>query len=211
MFGQKTGAATDIENALAGRDAERFHQSLTRLELPADADLLVVTRQFGIVFTQRRPSPIHGFLLQPAAVAQTLVLAFVLAANGSAKSPEVAWLARERRRLLGVESHIAEVCMKRPIMIALLSVLPLAFCVPVLHAEGPDAIDASKMPESGPAVVGGTGQTIGPNSKNQAVMPMPGLRQDEELSERMREQALSVPEVRPVPGAPTPKSVRQTR
>jgi hypothetical protein len=101
--------------------------------------------------------------------------------------------------------------MKRPIMIALLSVLPLAFCVPVLHAEGPDAIDASKMPESGPAVVGGTGQTIGPNSKNQAVMPMPGLRQDEELNERMREQALSVPEVRPVPGAPTPKSVRQTR
>ena len=102
--------------------------------------------------------------------------------------------------------------MKRPIMIALLSALPLAFCVPVLHAEGPDAaIDASKMPESGPAVVGGTGQTIGPNSKNQAVMPMPGLRQDEELNERMREQALSVPEVRPVPGAPTPKSVRQTR
>jgi hypothetical protein len=49
--------------------------------------------------------------------------------------------------------------------------------VPVLHAQGPNqAIDASKMPESGPAMVGGTGSTVGPNSKNQAVMPMPGAR-----------------------------------
>jgi hypothetical protein len=56
------------------------------------------------------------------------------------------------------------------------------------------------MSESGPAVVGGTGATMGPNSKNQAVMPMPGLRQFEELSELPRDATLPLPEVRPVPG-----------
>jgi hypothetical protein len=96
--------------------------------------------------------------------------------------------------------------MKRTILVALLSTLPLALCVPVLQAQGPaQAIDASKMPESGPAVVGGTGATVGPNSKNQAVMPMPGIRQDEELSELPREATLPVPEVRPVPGPPRAK------
>jgi hypothetical protein len=104
--------------------------------------------------------------------------------------------------------------MKRAVLFALAfaSVLPLALCVPVLKAQGPSqAIDASKMPESGPAVVGGTGFTIGPNSKNQAVMPMPGLRQHEELSELPRDATLPVPDVRPVPGpsratpAPSPR------
>jgi hypothetical protein len=96
--------------------------------------------------------------------------------------------------------------MKRTILVALLSTLPLALCVPVLQAQGPaQAIDASKMPESGPAVVGGTGATVGPNSKNQAVMPMPGIRQDEQLSELPREATLPVPEVRPVPGPPRAK------
>jgi hypothetical protein len=96
--------------------------------------------------------------------------------------------------------------MKRTILVALLSTLPLALCVPVLQAQGPaQAIDASKMPESGPAVVGGTGATIGPNSKNQAVMPMPGTRQDEQLSELPPEATLPVPEVRPVPGPPRPR------
>jgi hypothetical protein len=96
--------------------------------------------------------------------------------------------------------------MKRTILVALLSTLPLALCVPVLQAQGPaQAIDASKMPESGPAVVGGTGATAGPNSKNQAVMPMPGIRQDEQLSELPREATLPVPEVRPVPGPPRAK------
>jgi hypothetical protein len=96
--------------------------------------------------------------------------------------------------------------MKRTILVALLSTLPLALCVPVLQAQGPaQAIDASKMPESGPAVVGGTGATVGPNSKNQAVLPMPGIRQNEELSELPREATLPVPEVRPVPGPPRPK------
>src|SRR5215470_6102137 len=90
--------------------------------------------------------------------------------------------------------------MKRAIIFALAfaTASPLALCVPVLHAQGPiqgpaEAIDASKMPESGPAVVGGTGSTIGPNSKNQAVMPMPGVRQDEQLSELPRDAGLPIP------------------
>lgn len=91
--------------------------------------------------------------------------------------------------------------MKRTALLALLSSLPMALCVPVLHAQGPaQAIDASKMPESGPAMVGGTGATVGPNSKNQAVMPMPGVRQDEQLSDLPRDAGLPIPEVRPVPG-----------
>lgn len=94
--------------------------------------------------------------------------------------------------------------MKRAVLFAFafFTALPLALCVPVLHAQGPNqAIDASKMPESGPAMVGGTGSTVGPNSRNQAVMPMPGLRQQEELSELPRDATL-LPEVRPVPGPP---------
>src|SRR5262245_54658121 len=98
--------------------------------------------------------------------------------------------------------------MRRAVLFAFVFItsLPLALCVPVLRAEGPgQAIDASKMPESGPAVVGGTGQTIGPNSKNQAVMPMPGLRQEEELSELPRGATLPLPEVRPVTDPPRAK------
>jgi len=94
--------------------------------------------------------------------------------------------------------------MKRVVLVVVASfaALPLALCVPVAHAQGPNqAIDASKMPESGPAVVGGTGATAGPNSKNQAIMPMPGLRQDE-LSELPRDATLAPPEVRPIPGPP---------
>ena len=93
--------------------------------------------------------------------------------------------------------------MKRAVLFvfAFCSTMPLALCVPVLKAQGPSqAIEASKMSESGPAVVGGTGATMGPNSKNQAIMPMPGLRQTEELSELPRDATLPVPEVRPVPG-----------
>ncbi len=94
--------------------------------------------------------------------------------------------------------------MKRAVLFvfAFFTALPLAAGVPVLNAQGPNqAIDASKMPESGPAVVGGTGSTVGPNSRNQAVMPMPGVRQDE-LSELPRDATLPPPEVRPIPGPP---------
>jgi hypothetical protein len=95
--------------------------------------------------------------------------------------------------------------MKRAVLFvfAFATALPLALCVPVLKAQGPSqAIDASKMPESGPAVVGGSGATLGPNSKNQAIMPMPGLRQDEELSELPRDATLPLPVVRPLTGPP---------
>jgi len=93
--------------------------------------------------------------------------------------------------------------MKRAILFtfAFFTALPLALCVPVLKAQGPSqAIEASKMPESGPAVAGGNGATLGPNSKNQAVMPMPGLRENEELSELPRDGTLPLPYLRPVPG-----------
>jgi hypothetical protein len=92
--------------------------------------------------------------------------------------------------------------MRRAVLFvfAFSTALPLALCVPVLKAQGPSqAIEASKMTESGPAVGGGGGATLGPNSKNQAIMPMPGLRQNEELSELPRDATLP-PEVRPVPG-----------
>ena len=98
--------------------------------------------------------------------------------------------------------------MKRAILFtfAFVTALPLALCVPVLKAQSPNqAIEAWKMPESGAAVVGGTGQTMGPNSKNQAIMPMPGLRQTEELSELPRDATLPLPEVRPVTGPPRVK------
>ncbi len=92
--------------------------------------------------------------------------------------------------------------MRRSLLAAVIAALPLTLCVPVLNAQSPsEAIDASKMPESGPAIVGGTGATTGPNSKNQAVMPMPGVQQDEQLSELPRDATLTPPIVRPVPGS----------
>jgi hypothetical protein len=76
-------------------------------------------------------------------------------------------------------------------------------CAGAAWAEPPGGasnIDASKMPESGPLVVGGTGQTAGPNSKNQAINPMPGMR-EEELSERP-DTIITTPDVRPVTRSP---------
>jgi hypothetical protein len=64
------------------------------------------------------------------------------------------------------------------------------------------------MPESGPAMVGGTGQTVGPNFRNQAVMPMPGTAQDEQLSELPSSATLPPAAVRPVPG-PQPSPLRR--
>lgn len=99
--------------------------------------------------------------------------------------------------------------MRRSLLVVVLAALPLTLCVPVLHAQGPaQAIDASKMPESGPAIVGGSGATAGPNSKNQAIMPMPGVQQDEQLSELPRDAVLTPPNVRPVPGSPRPATPR---
>jgi len=91
--------------------------------------------------------------------------------------------------------------MKLPIIAAL--ALMLGATPAEAQRSGADNIEASKLPESGPAVVGGTGQTVGPNSKNQAVSPMPGLR-EQELSERPADSVWPpVSDVRPVPGPAT--------
>jgi hypothetical protein len=97
--------------------------------------------------------------------------------------------------------------MKRTIIAASIAALPILLGVCAIHAEQPEAgsaIDASKMPESGPLVVGGTGQTAGPNSKNQAITPMLGLP-DEELSEQPPKTTITTPDVRPLLRAPSPK------
>ena len=98
--------------------------------------------------------------------------------------------------------------MKRTILVAFVAVLPVLLGVSVAQAQpGPaDIKDASQMPESGPAVVGGTGATAGPNFKNQVVSPMPGM-QEEELSERPPDAAvLPLPEVRPISSQPAKKN-----
>jgi hypothetical protein len=97
--------------------------------------------------------------------------------------------------------------MKRTMLAVSLAAMPILLCVSAAHAQQPEtgsAIDASKMPESGPLVVGGTGQTAGPNAKNQAITPMPGL-QEEELSERPRETTITTPDVRPSTRNSSPK------
>jgi hypothetical protein len=54
-------------------------------------------------------------------------------------------------------------------------------------------------------VTGSSGVTAGPNSKNQAVSPMPGLR-DVELSESPATVTLpESPPPRPLPGSPVRK------
>jgi hypothetical protein len=97
--------------------------------------------------------------------------------------------------------------MKRTIIAASIAVLPIMLGVSIVEAQPGDAgsaVDASKMPESGPLVVGGTGQTAGPNFKNQAITPMPGV-QEEELSERPPEATITTPDVRPSTRNPLPK------
>ena len=99
--------------------------------------------------------------------------------------------------------------------IAILAALPLVLSAAVVHAQRPgteNPVDVGKIPESGPAVVGGTGMTAGPNSKNQALSPMPGLR-EQELSEKPRDSALlPPPEVRlPESGVARKKTATPTR
>ena len=93
--------------------------------------------------------------------------------------------------------------MNRTILTLLSASLSPLLCMAEVHAQpsaGPPG-DPSRLQESGPAVVGGTGATAGPNSKNQAITPMPGMEQ--ELSERPPDAALRpLPDVRPAPGAP---------
>ena len=69
--------------------------------------------------------------------------------------------------------------------LTLLATLPALLWAASAIAQRPaqENIEASKMLESGPLVTGGNGATTGPNSRNQAVSPMPGST-DEQLSER---------------------------
>src|SRR5262245_54096871 len=77
--------------------------------------------------------------------------------------------------------------------------LPFLLTATVAQAQrsATENIDASKLPDSGPLITCGSGATAGPNSKNQAVSPMPGLQ---ELSERPADTL--PPPVRPRPGPP---------
>jgi hypothetical protein len=97
---------------------------------------------------------------------------------------------------------------------AVLAALPILLGSVVAQAQRPgtgNPVDVGKIPESGPAVVGGTGATAGPNSKNQALSPMPGLR-DEELSQKPPDSALlPLPEVRPIPGPARKQPATPTR
>jgi hypothetical protein len=65
--------------------------------------------------------------------------------------------------------------------------------------------DFSGNNESGPPVVPGGGATAGPNSKNQATVPIPGT---EQLSERPKEATLPVPETPIVLPRPTQRAPR---
>ena len=91
--------------------------------------------------------------------------------------------------------------------LVLLVSLSLLLATAAARAQRPPSenIDASKMPESGPVITGGTGATVGPNSKNQAVNPMPGLP-EQELSERppaKTSSELPAPPIGPEPKAPS--------
>ena len=62
--------------------------------------------------------------------------------------------------------------------------------------------DFSTMQESGPPVAGGNGATVGPNWKNQAILPMPGST---EISEVPRYPITE----EPIATKPTAPPVRQ--
>jgi len=90
--------------------------------------------------------------------------------------------------------------MPKPVITCLTAMLAaLTLAAPAGAQQRGVREDPSRMPESGPAIVGGTGATAGPNSKNQAMMPMPGS--EPELSERPTDPR-PLPEIRPVPGPP---------
>ena len=91
----------------------------------------------------------------------------------------------------------------------LLVALPALLWVAPATAQRPpqENIDASKLPEAGPLVTGGNGATAGPNSRNQALSPMPGTT-DEQLSERPGSLSVPLPifpsNAAPRPANPTP-------
>jgi hypothetical protein len=78
----------------------------------------------------------------------------------------------------------------------LLAALPALLWAGPATAQRPaqENIDASKMPEAGPLVTGGSGATAGPNARNQALSPMPGAT-DEQLSERPVDLSVPLPDL----------------
>jgi hypothetical protein len=97
-------------------------------------------------------------------------------------------------------------------MLPLLAALPALLLAAAAAAQRPpqENIDASKMPEAGPLVTGGSGETTGPNSRNQAVSPMPGS--DEQLSELPSRLSIPLgpqsPPSTATPGKPRPTPAR---
>jgi hypothetical protein len=97
-----------------------------------------------------------------------------------------------------------EVSMEWSRFVVVLAASALLTEAAVAQAERPwrgNPNELGQLPESGPPIVGGSGATAGPNSKNQATSPMPG-RTDEEAWRRNPLMKLDPPEVRPVPGTP---------
>jgi hypothetical protein len=80
------------------------------------------------------------------------------------------------------------------VRLLLLAALSALFWTAPATAQRPpqENMDASKMPEAGPLVTGGSGATTGPNARNQAVSPMPGAT-DEQLSERPVDLSVPLP------------------
>jgi len=95
------------------------------------------------------------------------------------------------------------------VRILLIAALPVLLWAASASAQRPpqENIDASKMPEAGPLVTGGSGATTGPNWRNQAVSPMPGDT-EEQLSERPVDLTVplpsSLPNREPRPTNPKP-------
>jgi hypothetical protein len=84
--------------------------------------------------------------------------------------------------------------MKPTILAALCLVLGISAAAAQHRGPG-NPNDLVREDESGPPVAGGTGATVGPNYKNQAVTPMPGR---EDLTKRRPgEASLPPPDVRP--------------
>lgn len=95
--------------------------------------------------------------------------------------------------------------------LVLLAALPALLCTAPTTAQRmpQENIDASKMLDAGPLVTGGNGATAGPNSRNQAVSPMPGST-DEQLSERPVDLSVPLPSP-PRNTAPRPANPTQPR
>jgi len=93
----------------------------------------------------------------------------------------------------------------KPIIFAVLTAtLVLVASEAIAQPSLSNPADQIRTPESGPPVVPRGDATTGPNSRNQAIDPLPGSRDDLRL--RREEAQLPPPEVRPITGSPLPQS-----